>query len=89
MVRPRHRARGQRASLRCYADHWRIEGYFHILNPAAGSRISSNHTAERLERAIAIRIVIAWRIQLMVRLRREVAAEILFSDGELRVLAPP
>ena len=35
-------------------------------------------------------MVIAWRIQLMVRLGREVPelpSELLFSDGELRVLA--
>ena len=49
-----------------------------------------HHTAERLERAIAIKMVVGWRIQLMVRLGREVPelpGELLFSDGELRVLA--
>ena len=43
----------------------------------------------RLERAIAIKMVVGWRIQLMVRLGREVPelpAEVLFSDIELRVL---
>ena len=47
-------------------------------------------SAERLERAIAIKMVVGWRIQLMVRLGREVPelpSELLFSDGELRVLA--
>ena len=41
-------------------------------------------------RAIAIKMVVGWRIQLMVRLGREVPelpSELLFSDGELRVLA--
>ena len=46
-----------------------------------------HHSAERLERAIAIKMVVGWRIQLMVRLGREVPempAELLFSDVELR-----
>ena len=50
----------------------------------------NDRTAERLERAIAIKMVVGWRIQLMVRLGREVPelpSELLFSDGELRVLA--
>ena len=49
-----------------------------------------HHTAERLERAIDIKMVVGWRIQLTVRLGREVPelpSELLFSDGELRVLA--
>ena len=48
-----------------------------------------HHSAERLQRAIAIKMVVAWRIQLMVRLGREVPdlpGELLFSDAELRVL---
>ena len=60
-------------------------------SPAARSvKELQHHTAERLERAIAIKTVIAWRIQLMVRLGREVPelpAEVLFCDIELRVLA--
>jgi hypothetical protein len=46
-------------------------------------------TAERLRRAIAINLVIAWRIMLMTLLGREtpeLPAEVLFSDIELRVL---
>ena len=42
-----------------------------------------------LRRAIAINLVIAWRIMLMTLLGREVpelAAEVLFSDIELRTL---
>ena len=48
-----------------------------------------HHSAERLQRAIAIKMVVAWRIQLMVRLGRELPdlpGELLFSDAELRVL---
>ena len=44
---------------------------------------------ERLERAIAINLVIAWRLMVLVLLGREVPelpAEIMFSDVEIRVL---
>ena len=46
-----------------------------------------HHGAERLEHAIAIKMVVGWRIQLMVRLGREVPAKMVLSAIELRVLA--
>ena len=76
--------------LQHYALRWRIEDYFRILKSGCKVEELQHHSAERLERAIAIKMVIAWRIQLMVRLGREVPklpAEVLFSDTELRVLA--
>ena len=76
--------------LQWYALRWRIEDYFRILKSGCKVEELQHHSAERLERAIAIKMVIAWRIQLMVRLGREVPelpGELLFSDAELRVLA--
>ena len=76
--------------LQCYALRWRIEDYFRILKSGCKVEELQHHSAERLERAIAIKMVVGWRIQLMVRLGREVPelpSELLFSDGELRVLA--
>ncbi len=49
----------------------------------------AHETAERLRRAIAINLVIGWRIMLMTLLGREppeLPAEILFSDIEIRTL---
>ena len=72
------------------ALRWRIEDYFRILKSGCKVEDLQHHTAERLERAIAVKMVVGWRIQLMVRLGREVPelpSELLFSDGELRVLA--
>ena len=46
-------------------------------------------TAARLKRAVAINLVIAWRIMLMTLLGREcpdLPAEVLFSDAEIEVL---
>lgn len=57
----------------------------------SGCRIEAlqHRTAERLKRAIAINLVIAWRIMLMTLLGREcpdLPAEVLFSDLEIEVL---
>ena len=76
--------------LKWYALRWRIEDYFRILKSGCKIEELQHRTAERLQRATAIKMVVAWRIQLMLRLGREVPelpAELLFSDSELRVLA--
>ena len=73
-----------------YALRWRIEEYFRVLKSGCKVEELQHHTAERLERAIAIKMVVGWRIQLMVQLGREtpdLPPDLLFSDGELRVLA--
>jgi len=75
--------------LRWYALRWRIEDWHRVLK--SGCRIGdlAHATAERLRRAIAINLVIAWRIMLMTLLGREtpeLPAEVLFSDIELRTL---
>jgi hypothetical protein len=75
--------------LRWYTLRWRIEDWHRVLK--SGCRIGdlANETAERLRRAIAINLVIAWRIMLMTLLGREtpeLPAEVLFSDIELRTL---
>ena len=72
-----------------YTLHWRIEEYFRVLKSGCKVEELQHHTAERLERAIAIKMVVAWRIQLMVQLGSEtpdLPGDLLFSDGELRVL---
>ena len=75
--------------LRWYTLRWRIEDYFRILKSGCKAEELQHHSAERLERAIAIKMAVGWRIQLMVRLGRELPdlpREALFSDTELRVL---
>jgi len=75
--------------LRWFTLRWRIEDWHRVLK--SGCRIDdlANETAERLRRAIAINLAIAWRIMLMTLLGREIyelPAEVLFSDIELRIL---
>lgn len=75
--------------LRWYALRWRIEDWLRVLKSGCRIEDLAHESAERLRRAIAINLVIAWRIMLMTLLGREtpeLSAEVLFSDIELRTL---
>ena len=77
------------ACLRWYALRWRIEDWHRVLKTGCRVEELAHKTAERLTRAVAINLVIAWRIMLMTLLGREspeLPAEILFADVEIRVL---
>jgi len=72
-----------------YCLRWRIEDWHRVLKRGCGIEELRNETADRLERAIAIYLVIAWRIMLMTLLGREVPdlpMEVLFTDVEIEVL---
>jgi hypothetical protein len=75
--------------LRWYCLRWRIEDWHRVLKSGCGIENLSHNTAERLRRAIAINLVIAWRIMVMTLLGREMPnlpAEVMFSDIELQTL---
>jgi len=75
--------------LRWYCLRWRIEDWHRVLKSGCRIEALQHKTAERLKRAIAINLVIAWRIMLMTLLGREcpdLPAEVLFSDSEIEVL---
>ncbi|MEA3291515.1 MAG: IS4 family transposase [Pseudomonadota bacterium] len=75
--------------LRWYCLRWRIEDWHRVMKSGCRIEDLEHQTAERLRRAIAINMVIAWRIMLMTLLGREspeLPAEVLFSDVELRTL---
>jgi hypothetical protein len=75
--------------LRWYALRWRIEDWHRVLKTGCRVEKLGFETGERLKRAVAINLVIAWRIMLMTLLGREspeLSAEVLFSDLEVRVL---
>jgi Domain of unknown function (DUF4338)/Transposase DNA-binding/Transposase DDE domain len=76
--------------LRWYCLRWRIEDWHRVLKSGCRIEDAAHKTAERLKRAIAINLVIAWRIMLMTLLGREtpeLPCEILFSDLEIEVLS--
>ncbi len=75
--------------LRWYCLRWRIEDWHRVLKSGCRVEQIAHQTAERIRRAIAINMVVAWRIMLMTLLGRETAElppELLFSDVELHVL---
>ncbi len=72
-----------------YGCRWRIEEFFRVLKSGCKAEFLLFRTAERLQRAIAINAVIAWRIMVMTRLGREgppTAPDLLFTDDELAFL---
>lgn len=78
------------ACVRWYCLRWRIEDWHRVLKSGCAIEALAHKTRIRLERAIAIRLVIGWRIMLMTLLGRtcpELTAEVLFSDIEIEVLA--
>jgi hypothetical protein len=75
--------------LRWYCLRWRIEDFHRVLKSGCAIEKIGHETAERIRRAIAINLVIAWRIMLMTLLGRETVPlppEVLFSNIELQVL---
>jgi hypothetical protein len=75
--------------LRWYALRWRIEDWHRVLKSGCSVEKLAHKTAERLKRAIAINLVIAWRIMLMTLMGRahpDLPAELLFSDLEITLL---
>jgi hypothetical protein len=76
--------------LHWYTLRWRIEDWHRVLKTGCRVEKLGHDTAQRLERAIAIRLVIAWRVMLMTLLGREVPElppEALFSELEITVLS--
>jgi hypothetical protein len=75
--------------LRWYCLRWRIEDFHRVLKSGCGVEQIGHETAERIRRAIAINLVIAWRIMLMTLLGRDtpqLPPDVVFSNIELQVL---
>ena len=71
-----------------YCLRWRIEDWHGVLKIDCSIEALQHKTAEQPKRAIAIHLVLAWRIVLMTLLGRaspDVPAERLFSNLEIEV----
>jgi hypothetical protein len=76
--------------VKWYCLRWRIEDWHRVLKSGCRTEEMAHKSAERLKRAIAINLVIAWRIMLMTLMGREtpeLPQEVLFSDLEIEVLS--
>ena len=72
-----------------YLQRWRIEDFFRVLKSGCRVEFLLFRTADRLQRAIAINAVIAWRIMVMTLLGRQVPdcePQLMFADHELDFL---
>jgi hypothetical protein len=72
-----------------YSRRWRIEEWHRILKTGCRVEEHQHQTGERLQRAIVLDVVLAWRIQLLTLLGREVPeipCDVFFDDWEVRVL---
>ena len=72
-----------------YRLRWRIEDWHRILKSGCKVEFLGHRTGERIERAVTINAVIAWRLAAMTLMGREtpeLPPEILFSDLEISVL---
>lgn len=75
--------------LDCYRLRWRIEDWHRVLKSGCRAEFLNLEAAERLERAVTIKAVIAWRLFAMAVMGREtpeLPPEVLFSGTEIRVL---
>ena len=75
--------------LEWYRLRWRIEDWHRVLKTGCKVEYMAHRTGERIERAVTIKAVIAWRLMAMTLLGRdtpELPAETLFSDIEIAVL---
>ena len=72
-----------------YARRWRIKDWHRILKSGCKVEELANRTADRLARAAAVNLVVAWRIFLMTLLGRDqpkLSPDVLFSEFEIQVL---
>ena len=72
-----------------YLKRWRIEDFFRVLKSGCKVENMQLRTALRLERALTIYCVIAWRLMTMTLLGRvmpELDASVFFTELELRLL---
>jgi hypothetical protein len=75
--------------VRWYCLRWRIEDWHRVLKSGCRPEAATNRTDVRLQRVIAISMVVAWRVMLMTLLGREVpelSPDVFFTDLELKVL---
>ena len=73
-----------------YRLRWRIEDWHRILKSGCRAERVAHQQAARVEREVAARAVIAWRLHVLALLGRDtphVPAKTLFSEPECQVLA--
>lgn len=71
-----------------YRARWEIEIFFHVLKNGCAVEKMQLDSFEKVERALAIYLVVAWRIMHLMRMGRtcpELPADLFFDADEIRV----
>jgi len=72
-----------------YGKRWKIEEWHRVMKTGCGVEKYRFRKAKRIKRAIAIDMVIAWRVMFLALLARNTSgadAEIFFNPDEYEVL---
>ena len=72
-----------------YIRRWTIEEFHRVLKTGCRVEYLAHRDAERIKRALAVYMVIAWRIMLLAKFGREtpeLPPEVLLNDLEIHVL---
>lgn len=72
-----------------YSIRWQIEMYFKILKSGCDIEKLQLETIESIENAIAIYMIVAWRIQYILMLNRQcpdLPADVIFSESEWKAM---
>ena len=75
--------------LQWYRLRWRIEDWHRILKSGCKVEYLGHRTGQRIERAVTIKAVIAWRLAAMTLLGREtpqLPPDVFFTTVQIRVL---
>ncbi len=78
--------------LEWYRLRWRIEDWHRMLKSGCKVEYLGHRTGERIERAVTIKAVIAWRLAAMTLLGREtpeLPSEVFFAQIQLRAAHAP
>jgi hypothetical protein len=70
-----------------YRARWEIEIFFHVLKNGCRAEAVQLETVPRIERALALFMVVAWRINLLMRLGRtcpDLPASLMFDPDEIK-----
>ena len=78
-----------RRLVRWYGLRWGIECWHQVLKDVCGVETRQMETAEALERALTLDMIVAWRAQMLCRLGKQspnLPAHLYYSQAELAVL---
>jgi hypothetical protein len=75
--------------VRAYAERWKVERYHYVLKSGCGVEKLQLETAERIERALSLYNVVAWRLLCLTYIARvapEIPCTVVLEEDEWKAL---